>query len=70
MFKKGCPINQRSLQSGADRKKIRRGMEKAFDLLEEDGLDQVLPNKAGEMEIAKVGGVNGSPLAQASPSIQ
>lgn len=56
MFKKGCSINQRSLLSGADRKKIRRGLEKQFELLGEEGLDAVLPNKAGEMEVAKVNG--------------
>ena len=59
MFKKGCPINQRSLLSGADRKKIRRGLEKQFELLGEEGLDHVLPNKAGEMEVAKVHGTMG-----------
>lgn len=55
MFKKGCPVNQRSLLSGADRKKLRRGLEKAFgDGLGDEGLDALLPNKLGEVELCKV----------------
>ena len=55
MFKKGCPINQRSLLSGADRKKLRRALEQRFAAgLGEDGLELLLPSKAGEMEVAKV----------------
>lgn len=55
MFKKGCAINQRSLLSGADRKKLRRGLEQRFGAgLGEDGLDALLPNKGGELELAKM----------------
>ncbi|GAX73699.1 hypothetical protein CEUSTIGMA_g1151.t1 [Chlamydomonas eustigma] len=54
MFKKSCLINQRSLLSGSDRKKLRRELEKLFSALGDDGLETLLPNKAGEMEVAKV----------------
>ena len=57
MFKKGCPINHRSLLSGADRKKLRRALEQRFAAgLGEDGLELLLPSKTGEMEVAKVSG--------------
>ena len=54
MFKKGCPINQRSAVSGADRKKLRRALQQHFPALDDAAADQLLPNKAGDMELAKV----------------
>eukprot|EP00879_Flechtneria_rotunda_P024401 GHRR01025864.1.p1 GENE.GHRR01025864.1~~GHRR01025864.1.p1 ORF type:complete len:249 (+),score=97.86 GHRR01025864.1:204-950(+) len=55
MFKKPFNINQTHKISGADRKKIRRAVERSLQLPNgSDGLEQLLPTKAGELELAKL----------------
>eukprot|EP00775_Hariotina_reticulata_P004819 gene4819-5066_t len=54
MFKKPFSINQTHKVSGADRKKIRRALSKSLQLSNEEQLDQLLPAKAGELELAKL----------------
>ncbi|GIM15473.1 hypothetical protein Vretimale_18249 [Volvox reticuliferus] len=53
MFKKPFSIGQSHKVSGADRKKLRRALEKAFGVSEE-ALEALLPAKAGELECAKL----------------
>eukprot|EP00878_Enallax_costatus_P022121 GHUV01023459.1.p1 GENE.GHUV01023459.1~~GHUV01023459.1.p1 ORF type:complete len:549 (+),score=212.06 GHUV01023459.1:91-1737(+) len=57
MFKKPFCINQTHKVSGADRKKIRRSVEKALQLSSDDSsnhLELLLPAKAGDLELAKL----------------
>lgn len=62
MFKKGCVVNNKSLLSGADRKKLRRGIENNFchsEGDEEEGsdhssiVDLILPKGGGDLELLK-----------------
>ncbi|KXZ46941.1 hypothetical protein GPECTOR_39g435 [Gonium pectorale] len=53
MFKKPFTIGQSHKVSGADRKKLRRSLEKAYGVSEAD-LEALLPAKAGELECAKL----------------
>ncbi|GLC72504.1 hypothetical protein PLESTF_001258200 [Pleodorina starrii] len=53
MFKKPFSIGQSHKVSGADRKKLRRALEKTFGV-SEDGLEALLPAKVGELECAKL----------------
>ncbi|KAF6250354.1 hypothetical protein COO60DRAFT_1576296 [Scenedesmus sp. NREL 46B-D3] len=55
MFKKPFAVNQTHKVSGADRKKIRRSVEKALQLdPSSDLLEQLLPAKSGDLELAKL----------------
>lgn len=55
MFKKPFHVNQTHKVSGADRKKIRRSVEKALNLdPSSDLLESLLPAKAGDLELAKL----------------
>ncbi|GLI62284.1 hypothetical protein VaNZ11_004846 [Volvox africanus] len=53
MFKKPFSIGQSHKVSGADRKKLRRALEKTFGVSEE-GLEALLPAKSGELECVKL----------------
>ncbi|KAG2496973.1 hypothetical protein HYH03_004979 [Edaphochlamys debaryana] len=53
MFKKPFSIGPSHKVSGADRKKLRRALEKSFGC-SEDALEALLPSKAGELEQAKL----------------
>eukprot|EP00798_Chlamydomonas_sp_ICE-L_P017426 gene17427-23728_t len=54
MFKKPFSINLNNKVSGADRKKLRRGLENAFEGLSAEELDALLPSKAGDLEALKL----------------
>ncbi|KAG2432033.1 hypothetical protein HYH02_013103 [Chlamydomonas schloesseri] len=53
MFKKPSNLGQSHKVSGADRKKLRKALEKAYGV-SEDGLEAILPAKAGELECVKL----------------
>ncbi|KAL6756369.1 putative Ligatin [Haematococcus lacustris] len=55
MFKKHMPaLGVEGKVSGADRKKLRRALEKLFVQLTEEGLEAVLPSKAGDLVMVKL----------------
>ncbi|KAJ9522745.1 hypothetical protein QJQ45_019848 [Haematococcus lacustris] len=55
MFKKHMPaLGVEGKVSGADRKKLRRALEKLFVQLTEDSLEAVLPSKAGDLVMVKL----------------
>ncbi|KAF8056147.1 Eif2d [Scenedesmus sp. PABB004] len=55
MFKKSFAVNQTHKVSGADRKKLRRSLERALRLgPDSDALEALLPAKAGDLELAKL----------------
>ncbi|KAJ9523141.1 hypothetical protein QJQ45_023868 [Haematococcus lacustris] len=55
MFKKHMPaLGVEGKVSGADRKKLRRALEKLFVQLTEDCLEAVLPSKAGDLVMVKL----------------
>ncbi|PNW83028.1 hypothetical protein CHLRE_06g303650v5 [Chlamydomonas reinhardtii] len=53
MFKKPFNLGQSHKVSGADRKKLRKALEKVYGV-GEDGLEAILPAKAGELECVKL----------------
>lgn len=54
MFKKPFTVNQTHKVSGADRKKLKRSLEKSIPSSEECDWEVVLPSKAGDFEVNKL----------------